>query len=86
LKAVAAERRPADVPAELDVAPVGTISEQEWRGCWPSVDGAELELEPADNDARAPEAPEAPEVPEVPEVPEARSEAGESAESTTESG
>jgi XTP/dITP diphosphohydrolase len=39
-KAVAAERRSADVPAELDVAAVGSITEDEWRACWP-VDGAE---------------------------------------------
>jgi len=38
-KAVAAERRSADIPAELDVAPVGSITEDEWRACWP-VDGA----------------------------------------------
>jgi XTP/dITP diphosphohydrolase len=41
-KAVAAERRSADVPTELDVAPVGSITEDEWRACWP-VDGAEPE-------------------------------------------
>lgn len=34
-KAVAAERRSADIPAELDVAPVGSITEEEWRACWP---------------------------------------------------
>jgi nucleoside triphosphate diphosphatase len=46
-KAVAADRRLADVPAELDVAAVGTISEDEWRACWPSADEAEPEPEPA---------------------------------------
>jgi XTP/dITP diphosphohydrolase len=46
-KAVAAERRVADVPAELDVAAVGTITEDEWRACWPSADEAEPEPEPA---------------------------------------
>ena len=46
-KAVAAERRVADVPAELDVAAVGTITEDEWRACWPSADQAEPEAEPA---------------------------------------
>ena len=34
-KAVAAERRSADVPTELDVAPVGSITDDEWRACWP---------------------------------------------------
>src|ERR1700677_5053601 len=46
-KAVAAERREADVPAELDVAAVGTITEDEWRACWPSADHAEPEPEHA---------------------------------------
>ena len=46
-KAVAAERRVADVPAELDVVAVGTITEDEWRACWPSADDAEPEPEPA---------------------------------------
>src|SRR6201999_508798 len=46
-KAVAVERRVADLPAELDVAPVGTITEDEWRACWPSDDAAEPESEPA---------------------------------------
>ena len=47
-KAVAAERRGEDVPAELDVAPVGVITEEEWRAYWPPADGAEPEVEPAD--------------------------------------
>jgi len=42
-KAVATDRRTADVPAELDVAAVGTITEDEWRACWPSADDAEPE-------------------------------------------
>ena len=46
-KAVATDRRVADLPAELDVAAVGTISEDEWRACWPSADEAEPEPEPA---------------------------------------
>ena len=46
-KAVAADRRVADVPAELDVAAVGTITEDEWRACWPSADEAEPQPEPA---------------------------------------
>jgi XTP/dITP diphosphohydrolase len=46
-KAVAAERRIADLPVELDVAAVGTITEDEWRACWPSADEAEPEPEPA---------------------------------------
>jgi XTP/dITP diphosphohydrolase len=46
-KAVAADRRVADVPAGLDVAAVGAIAEDEWRACWPSADEAEPESEPA---------------------------------------
>jgi XTP/dITP diphosphohydrolase len=34
-KAIAADRRGEDVPAELDVAPVGVITEEEWRAYWP---------------------------------------------------
>src|ERR1700759_313127 len=34
-KAVAADRRIAGLSAELDVAAVGTITEDEWRACWP---------------------------------------------------
>ena len=56
-KAIAAERRGDDVPAELDVASVGLISEDEWRACWPSADGVEPE-EPADS-ADQPEAEDA---------------------------
>jgi XTP/dITP diphosphohydrolase len=38
-KAIAADRRGADVPAELDVAPVGAITEEEWRAHWlPAVE------------------------------------------------
>ncbi len=36
-KAVAAERRSTAVPAELDTAPVGSITEDEWRACWPAT-------------------------------------------------
>jgi len=36
-RAIAAGRRGADVPAELDVAPVGAITEAEWRAHWPSA-------------------------------------------------
>jgi XTP/dITP diphosphohydrolase len=38
-KAIAADRRGEDVPAELDVAPVGVITEEEWRAHWlPAVE------------------------------------------------
>jgi XTP/dITP diphosphohydrolase len=50
-KAVAAERRVAEVPAGLDVAAVGTITEDEWRACWPSADEAEPEPAPASEES-----------------------------------
>ncbi|MGW4101283.1 nucleoside triphosphate pyrophosphohydrolase [Mycobacterium sp. NPDC004974] len=40
---VAAGRRGEDVPEELDVTPLGSITEDEWRAYWP---GAVVELEP----------------------------------------
>ncbi|MFZ0713882.1 nucleoside triphosphate pyrophosphohydrolase [Mycobacterium sp.] len=55
-KAVAAERRVADVPAELGVAAVGTITEDEWRACWPSDDEAGPEPEPATEESAAEDA------------------------------
>jgi XTP/dITP diphosphohydrolase len=39
--AIAADRRGDDVPEELDVASLGDITEQEWRGHWPAGDAAE---------------------------------------------
>jgi XTP/dITP diphosphohydrolase len=45
-KAVGARRRSADLPAELGVAPVGSITEDEWRACWP-VDSSDREPDPA---------------------------------------
>jgi XTP/dITP diphosphohydrolase len=42
-KAVAAQRDSAERPTDLDVAPVGSITEDEWRACWP---GGTSELEP----------------------------------------
>jgi XTP/dITP diphosphohydrolase len=50
-KAVAAARRVADVPAELDAAAVGSITEDEWRACWPSNDESEPEAEPASEES-----------------------------------
>jgi XTP/dITP diphosphohydrolase len=41
-KAIAADRRGENVPAELDVATVGLITEDEWRAHWlPAVDEPE---------------------------------------------
>jgi XTP/dITP diphosphohydrolase len=53
--AVAADRRGEDVPAELDVAGVGVITEQEWRAHWLSA-ADEPESEDADADEPTDEA------------------------------
>jgi XTP/dITP diphosphohydrolase len=56
-KAIIADRRGEDVPAELDIAAVGVIGENEWRAHWlPTVDEpAVVEAdEPADADAEEP--------------------------------
>jgi XTP/dITP diphosphohydrolase len=53
--AVAADRRGEDVPAELDVAGVGVIAEQEWRAHWLSA-ADEPESEDADADEPTDEA------------------------------
>jgi XTP/dITP diphosphohydrolase len=52
-KAIAADRRGEDVPAELDVAAVGVITEDEWRAHWlPAVhEPEELADEPEAADA-----------------------------------
>lgn len=44
--AVAAGRRGEDVPEELDVAPLGVISEDEWRAYWPGAESSAWEAEP----------------------------------------
>src|SRR6201995_41468 len=53
-KAIAPDRRGEDVPAELDVAAVGAITEEEWRAHWlPAVD------EPAVDKVEEPESADA---------------------------
>ncbi|ORW02699.1 nucleoside triphosphate pyrophosphohydrolase [Mycobacterium kyorinense] len=43
-KAIAATRRGDDVPEQLDVAPLGTVTEEEWRTYWlPAVGDAQAE-------------------------------------------
>jgi XTP/dITP diphosphohydrolase len=53
-KAIAADRRGDDVPAELDVAPVGVITEEEWRAHWLPVVAAPA----VEDEVDEPEAPE----------------------------
>jgi XTP/dITP diphosphohydrolase len=43
--AIAASRRGEDVPEVLDIAQLGTISEEEWRAHWPTL-VAESQVEP----------------------------------------
>ncbi|MDT5090023.1 MAG: nucleoside triphosphate diphosphatase [Mycobacterium sp.] len=54
-KAAAAQRRAADLPTDLDIAPVGSITEDEWRACWPGgmSDG---DLDPAADERESDEA------------------------------
>ncbi|OBI43771.1 nucleoside triphosphate hydrolase [Mycobacterium kyorinense] len=53
-KLIVAERRGADVPEELDVTPLGAITEEEWRAFWPPSDAveaaAEADIEPGESD------------------------------------
>jgi len=51
-KSIAADRRGEDVPAELDVAPVGLITEEEWRVHWlPAIGELEAPVDEIDEDA-----------------------------------
>jgi XTP/dITP diphosphohydrolase len=49
-KAIAVQRRVGDIAAELEAAPAGAITEEEWRACWPAVQGAESEFALAADD------------------------------------
>src|ERR1700761_2441601 len=54
-KAIAADRRGEDVPAELDVAPVSVITEEEWRAHWlPAVEDEVDEPEASEDNASEP--------------------------------
>jgi XTP/dITP diphosphohydrolase len=82
--AVAASRRPDDVPEVLDIAQLGVVTEEEWRAHWPTVESEpELEVdEPEVDEVETVEAEgDAPVEPEEPEeTEEAPEEADESAE------
>jgi XTP/dITP diphosphohydrolase len=89
--AVAASRRPDDVPEVLDIAQLGVVTEEEWRAHWPTAmpevepeaePEADLdESEPVEADDDAPVEPEAAEDSEEPEEPEASDESEGSDES-----
>lgn len=56
-KSIAKERRGEDIPEELDDAVLGVVSEEEWRGYWPTAGEAILQ-EPVDSEAVEPETPD----------------------------
>lgn len=58
-RAIAAARRGTGVPAEFDVAPLGEVSEDEWREHWPSGESAIEPQEAVDAAAADPVADEA---------------------------
>jgi XTP/dITP diphosphohydrolase len=55
--AVAASRRPDDVPEVLDIAQLGVITEEEWRAHWPMVvpeaDEVETDVETVEDEPAA---------------------------------
>jgi len=86
--AVAASRRPDDVPEVLDIAQLGVVTEEEWRAHWPTV---EPEVEPVPEaetvESEEPvdtEEPEQPEASEDSEEPEASDETEDSEEAADE--
>jgi XTP/dITP diphosphohydrolase len=68
---VAAGRRGEDVPAELDIASLGVITEEEWRSHWPhqGTQQDRAETEPAPDRIPEPTPADVPEPAPV-EVPE----------------
>jgi XTP/dITP diphosphohydrolase len=62
-RAIAATRRGDSVPEELDVAPLGEVTEEEWREHWPSgelaINGRPREAAAAEATTTVAEAPEA---------------------------
>lgn len=47
-RSIAATRRGDSVPEELDVVPLGEVSEEEWRAHWPS--DVAVDIEPDESD------------------------------------
>jgi XTP/dITP diphosphohydrolase len=71
-QAVAASRRPDDVPEVLDIAQLGVVTEEEWRAHWPT-------FEPEAGEVAETEEPEDP-APEETGEPEGPAESDEAAE------
>src|SRR5882757_9298332 len=92
--AVAASRRPDDVPEVLDISQLGVVTEEEWRAHWPTAvpevepePEAEAELDesqPVEADDDAPVEPEASEDAEESEEPEDSDESEEPEEAADE--
>jgi XTP/dITP diphosphohydrolase len=55
-KAIAAGRRGDDIPEELDVTPLGVVTEEEWRAYWPPLPGESIIEEPEEPTVPADEA------------------------------
>jgi len=86
--AVAASRRPDDVPEVLDIAQLGVVTEEEWRAHWPTA-VPEVEPEPDAETVESEEPvdteePEQPEASEDSEEPEASDETEDSEEAADE--
>jgi XTP/dITP diphosphohydrolase len=62
-QAVAASRRPDDVPEVLDIAQLGVVTEEEWRAHWPTSDPEQ----PEESEEPAADEPEQHGEPEDPE-------------------
>ncbi|HZU49054.1 MAG TPA: nucleoside triphosphate pyrophosphohydrolase, partial [Mycobacterium sp.] len=58
-KAIAACRRGDDIPEELDVTPLGVVTEEEWRAYWPPVPGEPIIEESAEELTASPDEPAA---------------------------
>ncbi|BBY05368.1 nucleoside triphosphate pyrophosphohydrolase [Mycobacterium noviomagense] len=58
-KAIAAGRRGDDIPEELDVTPLGVVTEEEWRAYWPPVPGESMIEESVEQPAADPPDPAA---------------------------
>jgi XTP/dITP diphosphohydrolase len=67
-KAIAAGRRGDDIPEELDVAPLGVVTEEEWRAYWPPLPGESIVEEPAEELTAGPDEPAAEPAESVAEV------------------
>jgi XTP/dITP diphosphohydrolase len=65
--AIAAGRRGEDVPEELDVAHLGQVTEEEWRGYWPTAAVPEADEAQAEDTEPAPDRIPEPTPADVPE-------------------